>query len=138
MSETSLYERLGREENIRLIAGSILDNHLGNDKIKSRFRHVDRDETWRKVTEFICAGTGGPQHYTGRGMLAAHRGMNISEMEFIAVVDDIKAALESNGVGEREKQELLAIAHSLKGDIVSSSPDSGAQSSSRKPTLSTT
>lgn len=118
MNEPSLYERLAREENIRLIAGSILDNHLKNAEINVRFRHVDRDETRRKVTEFICAGTGGPQHYTGRGMLAAHRGMNISETEFLAVVDDIRAALESNGVSEREKQELLMIARSLKGDIV--------------------
>lgn len=138
MNEPSLYERLGGEENTRLIAGSILDSHLKNDKIKHRFRHVDRHETWRKVTEFNCAGTGVPQHYSGRRMLAAHRGLNVGEMEFLAVVDDSKAALESNGIGEREKQELLMIAHSLKGDIVPIPPDSGAQSSSRKPTLSTT
>ena len=51
-------------------------------------------------------------------MRAAHRGMNISAAEFLAVVDDIKAALDSNGVGEREKREVLMIAQSLKDDIV--------------------
>ena len=118
MNEASLYERLGREEKFRLIAASILDNHLKNDRINARFRNIDRNETRRKVTEFICAGTGGPQHYTGRGMRAAHRGMNVSSAEFLAVVDDITAALDSNGVGEREKRELLMIAQSLKDDIV--------------------
>ena len=49
---------------IRLIAASILDNHPENDRINARFRNIDRNETRRKVTEFICAGTGGPQHYT--------------------------------------------------------------------------
>ena len=63
-------------------------------------------------------GTGGPQEYTGKDMLTAHRGMNISEREYMAVVDDILAALQSNGVGEREQQEMLAIAWSLKGDIL--------------------
>ena len=44
--------------------------------------------------------------------------MNINEAEYFAVVDDIMAALDNNGVGEREKQEMLMIAYSLKGDIL--------------------
>lgn len=43
-------------------------------------------------------------------MLETHRGMNISEAEFVAVLDDILAALTKHEVGEREKAELLAIA----------------------------
>ena len=63
-------------------------------------------------------GTGGPQEYTGRNMLDTHRGMNISEQEYMEVLDDIIAALDKNGVGDREKQELLMIAYSLKGEIL--------------------
>jgi hemoglobin len=44
--------------------------------------------------------------------------MNINEHEYLAVIDDIMAALEKNGIGEREKQEMLSIAYSLKGDIL--------------------
>ena len=66
----------------------------------------------------MCAGTGGPQAYSGKDMLAAHKGMNISEQEFMAVLDDILAALETHGVGQREIEEFLFIAHSLRGDIV--------------------
>ena len=44
--------------------------------------------------------------------------MNINEAEYFAVVDDIMAALDSNGIGEREKQEMLMIAYSLKGDVL--------------------
>ena len=118
MSDASLYERLGGEEKIRAITVDILNNHLNNDAIKVRYQDSDRDEVIRIVTEFICAGTGGPQAYTGRDMLTTHRGMNINETEYLAVVDDIMAALDSNGIGEREKQEMLMIAYSLKGDIL--------------------
>ena len=118
MAEASLYERLGGEEKIRKITTDIFDKHLANEAVRPRFAVSNRDEAIRKASEFICMGTGGPQTYTGKDMLAAHRGINISEQEFVAVVDDIMAALVSNGVAEREQQEMLAIAWSLKGDII--------------------
>ena len=118
MSEGSLYERLGGETNIRKIAATILENHLANDAVKTRYADSDREEVIRIVTEFICAGTGGPQAYSGKDMLAAHKGMNISEREYIAVLDDILAALVAHGVGQREQEELLFIAYSLRGEIL--------------------
>jgi hemoglobin len=118
MTEKSLYERLGGEEKIRTIAGTILDNHLRNPAVKARYAGSDRNEVIRLVTEFVCAGTGGPQSYTGKDMVSAHRGMNVSEQEYLAVIDDIMGALDKNGVGDLEKQELLMVAYSLKGEIL--------------------
>lgn len=118
MSEATLYERLGGEDGIRAIATDIFDLHKQNDVIKARYVDSDRDNVIRLVTEFICVGTGGPQEYTGRDMLTTHRGMNINEAEYMEVVDDIMAALDKHGVGEREKQEMLSIAFSLKGEIL--------------------
>jgi hemoglobin len=118
MSEATLYERLGGEENIRTITGTILDNHLANESINVRYQDADREALIQTVTEFICAGTGGPQEYTGKDMLTTHRGMNINEAEYLAVLDDIMSALDTNNVGEREKQEVLMICYSLKDEIV--------------------
>ena len=118
MSEASLYERLGGEAKIRRIATSIFDNHAKNSVIKARYGASDRDNGIRLVTEFVCAGTGGPQTYTGKDMVAAHKGMNISEQEYVAVLDDILDALKANGVGQREQEEFLMIAYSLRGDIL--------------------
>lgn len=118
MSEASLYERLGGEEKIRSIATSILENHLANDTINARYVDSDRERVIQIVTEFICAGTGGPQEYTGKDMLTTHRGMNINEAEYMAVIDDIMGALDSHDVGDKEKQEMLMIAYSLKNEIL--------------------
>lgn len=76
------------------------------------------DKTKQYVFEFISAGTGGPQVYTGRDILTAHKGMNISEQELIAVVNDIMNAMDQNNLGEAEKQEMLAIGYSLKDEII--------------------
>jgi len=118
MSDKSLYERLGGEQKIRNITENILDNHLNNPKVSVRYQDSDREKTIRIVSEFICAGTGGPQEYTGKDMLTTHRGMNINETEFLAVVDDIMAALDSNSIGDQEKQEVLMICYSLKEEIM--------------------
>lgn len=117
--EKTLYERLGGETAIRKLANDIAENHLANPLIKTRFEIVeDMDKTKQMVFEFICAGTGGPQTYTGNDMLTAHKGMNISEQEFIAVVDDILAAMDQNNMGATEKNDMLAIAYSLKDEII--------------------
>jgi hemoglobin len=70
------------------------------------------------VIEFFCAGAGGPETYTGQDMLATHKGMNISEQEFVAVVDDAMAALESNGIDAGTRNDVLAILWSLKGQVI--------------------
>ena len=117
--EKSLYERLGAAEGIRSLANDIAANHLANPLIKTRFEIIeDLDAVKNLVFEFICAGTGGPQAYTGKGMLGAHKGMNISEEEFITVVDDILDAMDKNNLGQREKDEMLAIGYSLKNEII--------------------
>jgi hemoglobin len=117
-SEASLYERLGGERTIRAIAADIVDNHLRNELVRPRFANSDRNNLIRLASEFICMGTGGPQQYTGKDMRAAHRGLNISEQEYMAVVDDILAALDKHAIGARERSEVLSIAYGLKGEIL--------------------
>lgn len=51
-------------------------------------------------------------------MRDAHRGMNVSPTEYMAVLDDILAALRKHGIDEQTQRDVLAIAYSLKGDIV--------------------
>ena len=51
-------------------------------------------------------------------MSGAHRGMNISAQEFLAVIDDVLNALQKHQVGQREQDEVLAILYSLKPEIV--------------------
>lgn len=118
MTEASLYERIGGEDNIRKIAATLFDTHAKNPVISTRYVDSDREQVIQLVFEFLCSATGGPQEYTGRDMLTVHRGMNISEQEFMAVLDDILIALQAHGVGQREQEELLLANYNLRNDIV--------------------
>jgi len=117
--DKSLYERLGSVEGISRLVDDIIDEHLKNPLIKTRYENVeDMEHVKRMVTEFFCAGSGGTQTYTGKDMLTAHRGMNVSEQEFLAVVDDVFRAMDKNKIGEDVKKDVLAILYSLKGEII--------------------
>ena len=116
---TTLYDRLGRREGITRITQVLIQNHLANPLVNSRYAGIqDMDRLERNVIDFFCAGAGGPEHYAGKDMLATHRGMNISEQEFVAVIDDAMAALDTCGVAAPVCNEVLAILWSLKGEVI--------------------
>lgn len=118
MPET-LYDRLGGEAGITQLVDDAVNAHLDNPVIKTRFENTsDIEKAKRLSVEFFCAGAGGPQQYTGRELLEAHRGMNISEQEFIAVVDDILGAMNKNNLGEDVQKDVLAILYSLKDQVI--------------------
>ena len=116
---TTLYQRLGSAEGIARLVDDVIDAHLANPLIKTRYEQIkDMAHVKQLSREFLTTGSGGPQTYTGKGMLAAHKGMNVSEQEFLAVVDDILGALNKNRIDEDSKKDVLAILYSLKEQII--------------------
>lgn len=120
-SEKSLYDRIGGEKKARAIVSDIWDNHSKNPIVKDRFANSDPKYVKQRVFEIFAAATGATDvSYSGKDMKSAHAGMNISEMEFNAVVDDVLAACKSNGLNQGEMNEILAILWSVRKDIVNS------------------
>jgi len=118
MSST-LYERLGGVERISRLARDVVALHYNNPLLKTRFEQVkDRGRLEKNTIDFICAGTGGPQTYAGKDVLSAHKHMNIDEQELVSAIDDVMAAMTKNGYEQAEKNDILAILYSLKGDVV--------------------
>lgn len=54
-------------------------------------------------------GTGGPNEALGKDMFETRKGMNISAVEFMAVIDDVLAALVSDNVEPRAQEAILFI-----------------------------
>jgi hemoglobin len=121
LAPPSLYERLGGARGIAAIVDDILALHLANPLIKARFAGIgpDRLAALKRITcEFFGAGSGGPEVYTGRDLVTTHKGMNINEQELVAAIDDVVAALDKNGIGQTEKNEVVAILYSLKDQVL--------------------
>lgn len=117
MSE-SLYQRLGGTEGITAIADDIVELHRVNPAISTRFENSNIVALKNAAATFFISGTGGPQCYEGKDMFAAHKNMNISALEFMAVLDDALKALAKNNIGQKEQEEVLFIFYSMRADIV--------------------
>ena len=123
MKGASLFERLGGSSGIKTLVQDIVALHMENPVIRARFRPYletpDKLEAIKKHTcAFLEAGSGGTAQYGGRSMKDAHRGMNINEAEYMAATDDILAALRQHGIDDQTQKDVLAIAYSLKGEIL--------------------
>ena len=114
----SLYERLGGGEQLRGAIAEIVDAHLANSLIHTRFEPFDPATMKEMAFRFFAQATGGPEEYAGRGLRATHRGMNVSEQEFVAATDDVLGVLRKHGVPEREQQEVLAAFWAMKDDVL--------------------
>lgn len=115
----TLYDRLGGRDGITRITRELIKNHLANPLVSTRYSQIkDMDRLERNVIDFFCAGSGGPETYAGKDMLNTHRGMNISEQEFVSVIDDAMAALETCGVDAPVRNDVLAVLWSMKADVI--------------------
>ncbi len=119
----TLYERLGGLSGITAIADNIIEAHMSNPDIKARFLPLKDNpehlaDVRQHVIEFLAAGSGGPEQYNGKDMVSAHRGMNISEGEYMKVIDDILYALDKCKIDEQSRKDVLAIAYSLKDQMI--------------------
>jgi hemoglobin len=120
---TSMYERLGGAPGIGVLVDDIVEAHMANPLIQARFLpYREQPERLaavkRHLRDFLGMGSGGPEQYDGKGMVGAHRGMNIGAEEYMAAMDDILGVLAKHGVDEQTRKDVLAIAYSLKGEIL--------------------
>ncbi len=116
--EASLYDRLGGKPAITAVVDDFIANVAADSRINRRFASTDIPRLKGLLVDQICAATGGPCTYMGKDMVASHRGMGISEVEFNAMGEDLARTLDKFKVPAKEKGELLGAIGGMKPDIV--------------------
>jgi hemoglobin len=113
-----LYDRLGGKGAIQAVVDDFIANVAADARINKRFANADIPRLKTKLVEQICEASGGPCKYTGATMLDAHRGMNVTDAEFTALVEDLVKSLDKFKVPSQEKTELLTALGGMKSQIV--------------------
>ena len=114
----SLYVRLGGEPAIRKVVDAFTAKLAADGRINQSFAKADMPKLKTKIVQQLCELTGGPQVYLGKDMKTAHRGMNITEFQWDAFVDDLVKTLKETGVPAPEREELLVKLAPMKSDVV--------------------
>lgn len=116
--QASLYDRLGGVNAIRVVVDDFVGFVAADNRINRYFAKTDVPKLKQHLVDQVCQGTGGPCTYKGRDMATTHKGMNISDADFGALVEDLIKALDKNKVPSKEKHELLGILGPMKPAIV--------------------
>jgi hemoglobin len=116
---STIYERLGGEAAVDAAVDIFYRKVLADDRISSFFDDVDMDRQRAKQKAFLTFAFGGPNNYSGKDMKAAHARMNLTDVHFNAVMENLGATLSELGVPDGLIAEAAAIALSVKGDVVS-------------------
>jgi hemoglobin len=113
-----LYERLGGNEAITAVVDDFVARCAADGRINGKFARTDIPRLKKNLVDQVCEAAGGPCTYSGRDMRQTHDGMSVTGGEFEALVADLVATLDSFGVGEAEKAELLGALAPMRADIV--------------------
>lgn len=116
-SDKSLYDRLGGKGAITAVVDKFVGYVAADQKINMFFTKTDIPHLKMELVDQVCAATGGPCTYTGKDMKSAHKGMNINDEQFNALVGDLTHALNDFNVGSREQGELIGALAGLRGDV---------------------
>ena len=116
--QKSLYDRLGGQPAVTAVVDDFVGNVAADNRINGFFARTDIPRLKKNLVDQICQGTGGPCTYTGRDMRTAHKGVNITDAQFNALVEDLVKTLDKFKVPEKEKGELLGVLGPMKPQIV--------------------
>lgn len=114
----SLYERLGGKPALTAVVNELWAQVAADTRINGRFAHTKPEAFGGQLVDFLCQASGGPCKYQGQDMKTAHTGMKLTDGEFNALAEDTVKALDKFKVPAGEKNEVMGLLASLKGDVV--------------------
>lgn len=123
-----LYKRLGGYDAIAAVTDDFVGRLTSDPQFARFFTSLSansKKHLRQLVVDQLCEATGGPCFYMGRSTKAAHQGLGITAAEWDASVKHLVASLDKFKVPTKEKNELLTIASSLRGDIVEAKKSGG-------------
>ena len=117
----TLYARLGGYDAIAAVANNLVSRLMSDERLGRFWAHRGEDGVQREIQlliDFLCHNAGGPVLYTGRDMKTSHRGMRITEEDWVALMLHLKATLDHFQVPAVEKDAVVGFVQSTKGDVV--------------------
>ena len=117
----SLYESLGGEAAVNAAVDIFYRKVLTDDSISHFFDDTDMERQAAKQKAFLTYAFGGPNHYSGKDMRAAHAHLvlqGLNESHFNAVAGHLQSTLQELGAPPELIAQVMAIAGSTHDDVL--------------------
>ena len=115
---TSLYTQLGEQAGIARLVDAIIVEIQVSKCSSDLFAETDFPYFRERLIEQICQISDGPCEYTGLSMEEAHSGMDISETEFTAFVEEVEVAMRKIKLPLQTQNRLLAKFAKMRPEVI--------------------
>ncbi|MEQ1688682.1 MAG: group 1 truncated hemoglobin [Sphingopyxis sp.] len=116
--DEDLLGQFGGREGLVRIMDNVMERWLANPRTRPFFAASDQVRVKRQLVDQFCVIMHGPCTYDGRAMAEAHRGMNVSEGSFYALVEELQVTLNQMNVPFRAQNRLIAALAPMHRDII--------------------
>ena len=117
-AEPSLYDALGGKAGIDVLADVYVERLASSATTGRSFEGSNRRRIKQHLAAQLCEISGGPCRYASDDMKLVHANLGISEAEFFAGVESLRALLRERGISLGATNRLLALLAPMKRDIV--------------------
>ncbi|SEL31802.1 hemoglobin [Roseateles sp. YR242] len=117
-ADDSLYRALGGEEGITRISAGLVERAYADERIKHIFQETNPRFLAEQLRKQFCELSGGPCKYDGENMKNSHAKLAINKAHFNALVEDLQAAMDAQGVPFIAQNRLLALLAPMHRDVI--------------------
>jgi len=115
---TSYYDQYGGHAGITALVDTFVGNVAADPRINFYFAHTSIPHLKYELVNQIGQAEGGPEVYTGRDMVSAHKNLEITQAAFNALAEDLIRALDARHIPIAAQNDLLAKFASLEPQVV--------------------
>jgi hemoglobin len=117
-TKTSLFDRVGGAGGVATLVRDFYARVLADPNLRPYFDGVAMDKLKRMQFEFFSAALGGPVYYSGRPVIHAHQGRNITRHHFQAFVEHLFDTLKDYSLSEQDRYTIIARINTYADDVI--------------------
>lgn len=119
--DATLYQQIGGAAGIARLVEIFYAKVLADPELKRFFANVEMAKLRRMQAELFSAALGGPQRYSGRSMVEAHRHLKIGLHDYQRFIRHLFETLDAAGFGlsDQERYEVIGRLNVLTNDVTS-------------------
>ena len=117
-AKDTLYDDLGGEAGVDAILERLFVAVTTDPRTAPSFEGADIPVVHERLARQICDISDGPCAYDGLSMADAHIGLEVTEVQMNAMIEQLQDAMDAEGVPFRTQNRLLARLATFHRDIV--------------------
>ena len=113
-----LFNKVGKAEGVKKFVEQLYEVVFNDPRVRSFFEKVDMNKVKAGQTMFLTELLGGPKVYKGADLGPIHKGMNITDYHFDALLNDVQRTLMGSGSSEALIDEVLINLEGLRSEVL--------------------